>query len=229
MARRRKKAAVRKWLKRTFIALFALPLLYLVAALVGSLWPVNSDWVEPDDGTTVYIADNGVHADLLMPVSAQGLDWTRVLQGSDAAVPPVPARWIAVGVGERAIYLNTPRWRDLRLPVAARALTKGERIVHVQWIVSPNYAAHQLRLRPEEYRRLWAAVRSSFKDSRPQKIGHKGYGSDDAFYLGVGHANAIKTCNVVIADWLRLAGVKASLWPPFVGGLVWRYRRTKSV
>jgi uncharacterized protein (TIGR02117 family) len=226
MARRRRKTRLGKWLRRGIAAVLALPAAYLLSALIGSLWPVNRGWAEPEAGTTIYIADNGVHSDVIMPVRAQGLDWARLLRRSDAADAPPDAKWIAFGVGERAVYLETPRWRDVRPTVAARALTQGERIVHVEWVDSPRYASHQLRLRPEEYRRLWSAVRASFRDSRPQLIAHKGYGQADVFYLGTGHASAFKTCNVIVADWLRLAGVEASLWPPFVQGLVWRYRKT---
>jgi uncharacterized protein (TIGR02117 family) len=206
--------------------LLAIPATYLLAALIGALVPVNHGWTEPPEGITIYLADNGVHTDIVMPVAAQGLDWRRVIPASDVADPPSEARWVAFGVGERAVFLETPRWRDLRLPIAARALTQGERIVHVEWVQSPDYTAREIRLRPEEYRRLWAAVRESFRASRPQKIAHKGYGTADAFYLGIGHANAITTCNQWTADRLRLAGVRTSLWSPFTKGLVWRYRET---
>jgi uncharacterized protein (TIGR02117 family) len=83
-------------------------------------------------------------------------------------------------------------------------------------------------LRPAEYRRLWAAIRSDFlldKDGRPQLIAHPGYGPSDAFYRATGRASAIHTCNSWVADKLRLAGVKTSLWPPFEQGLLWRYRQ----
>ena len=66
----------RKWVGRLLSALVALPALYLFAALVGSLIPVNRGWIEPAEGTTIYLADNGIHADIVMPVEAQGLDWT---------------------------------------------------------------------------------------------------------------------------------------------------------
>ena len=207
------------------MALAAIPALYLLAAVVGSLIPVNRGWTEPEEGITVYIADNGVHSDIVMPARAAGLDWARVLPRSDVAVPPEDARWVAFGVGERAVYLETPRWRDLRLPVAMRALTRGERVVHVEWVTTPDYAARELRLRPQEYRRLWSAIRASFRDAKPRLIAHKGYGRTDAFYEGVGHASAFSTCNQWVADTLRLAGVKASLWSPFAQGVTWRYRR----
>jgi hypothetical protein len=81
----------------------------------------------------------------------------------------------------------------------------------------------QTRLRPEEYRRLWQAIRSDF-GGRPERIDHPGYGPADAFYRATGKASAFRTCNSWAAGKLRLAGVKTSLWPPFAQGLVWRYR-----
>ena len=101
--------------------------------------------------------------------------------------------------------------------------------MHVEYGSNPAYAARVIRLRPEEYRRLWAAIRADFmlnRRGRPQRIDHPGYGPADAFYRATGKANALRTCNAVVANWLRLAGVETSLWPPFVNGLTWRYRQT---
>jgi len=210
------------------ILVLALPALYLVAALVGSLVPVNRGWTEPSEGTAIYIADNGTHADIVMPVKAHGLDWAPLIKKSDFAAVPPDARWIAFGSGEQRVYLDTPRWRDIRLRTIWSALAGGSRVMHVEYVSNPDYAVRQLRLRPEEYRRLWAAIRADFlldRRGRPQRIDHRGYGPADAFYQAAGKANAIRTCNVVAAKWLRLAGVKTSLWPPFVNGLTWRYRK----
>ena len=97
------------------------------------------------------------------------------------------------------------------------------------WILDdPRYAVRRLRLRPEEYRRLWAAVRAGFvldPRGRPVRIDHPGYGPADAFYEGAGKASAVSTCNQWTADTLRLAGVRASLWAPFPFGVTWRYRK----
>ena len=85
VARRRRKGKAGKWVGRVLTALLAVPALYLVAALIGSLVPVNRGWTEPAQGTTVYLADNGIHADIVMPVEAQGLDWAPLIPASDFA------------------------------------------------------------------------------------------------------------------------------------------------
>jgi uncharacterized protein (TIGR02117 family) len=207
--------------------LLAIPGLYLLAALVGSMIPVNRGWTEAERGTTVYLADNGIHADLIMPVRAQGLDWAPLIPKRDFAAPPSDPQWIAFGSGEERVYLDTPRWRDIRLSTIWSALTGGNRVMHVEYVADPSYAVREIRLRPEEYRRLWAAVRADFaldRRGRPQVIDHPGYGCCDAFYRATGNASAVRTCNSWVADRLQLARVKTSLWPPFAQGLLWRYR-----
>lgn len=228
--RRRKRRRGRRpiWPRRILLALAALPAAYLLAALIGSLVPVNRQWSEPDEGVTVYLANNGVHADIVMPMRANGLDWEPFVPGSDFAAPDPAARWVAFGSGEERVYLETPRWRDITLRTVWSALTGGKRVMHVELVASPAYADRAIRLRPEEYRRLWAAVRADFRldpRGRPVKIDAPGYGRSDAFYWATGKFNALKTCNTWAAGRLRLAGIETSLWPPFVQGLVWRYRR----
>ena len=228
MARRRRKGKAGKRVGRALTTLLALPALYLVAALIGSLAPVNRGWTEPSQGTPIYLADNGVHADIVMPVKAQGLDWTPLIPRSDFAAVDPNAGWIAFGSGEQRVYLNTPTWWDITPRTVWSALSGGKRVMHVEYVPSPYYAVREIRLRPEEYRRLWAAIRADFaldRHGKPQRIDHPGYGPSDAFYRATGKESAFRTCNSWAAGRLRLAGVKTSLWPPFVQGLVWRYRR----
>ncbi len=214
------------------LAILAIPLAYLLAALVGALIPVNAGWREPDEGITVYLADNGVHVDLILPATAQGLDWRPLVPQSDFAAVPVDAGWIAFGAGERRVYLETPTWGDITPATIWAATSGGERVMHVEWTRDPTYAARAIRLTPEQYRRLWTAIRAGFRldaNGQPVRIDHPGYGPRDAFYEGVGKASAIDTSNQWIASRLRLAGVKAPLWSPFTIGLTWRYRQAEPV
>ncbi|MDQ4088170.1 MAG: TIGR02117 family protein [Pseudomonadota bacterium] len=225
---RKSRSPARRWLGRVLLALAVVPGLYLLAALIGSLVPVNRGWEEPEQGITVYLANNGIHADIVMPVRAQDLDWEPLVPKSHFAAPDPGARWVAFGSGEERVYLETPRWRDIKPKTIWSALTGGRRVMHVEWVSNPGYVDRAIRLRPEEYRRLWAAIRADFEhgaDGRPQLIDAPGYGRSDAFYWATGKASAIRTCNSWAANRLRIAGIETSLWPPFVQGLVWRYRK----
>jgi len=209
------------------MALLAVPTLYLLAALAGSVLPVNRGWSEPDSGTTVYLRSNGIHLDIVMPAKAQGLDWRPLLPATDFADAPRRPRWFGFGAGERQVYLETPSWTDIRPATVRSAILGGERVLHVDRTAEPGSDLFAIRLRPEEYRRLWSAIRAEF-DGPPQRIDHPGYGPDDAFYEGRGRASALSTCNNWAADKLRLAGVKTSLWSPFAQGISWRYREVES-
>lgn len=228
MAKRRRKAKSGKWVGRLLSLLLAIPAAYLVAALIGSLVPVNRGWSEPEQGTTVYLIANDIHTDIVMPINAGGLDWRRLFPMRDFAAVDPNASFIAFGAGERHVYLETPRWRDVTARTLWSALAGGERVLHVAYIEAPSTEVRAIRLRPEEYRRLWSAIRADL-GGPPQRIDHPGYGSSDAFYRSIGRANAIRTCNSWAADKLRLAGVRTSLWPPFEQGLLWRYRRETRV
>jgi len=230
VVRRRRKSKAGKWVRRVVAAVVAVPALYLLAALIGSLIPVNLSWQEPRAGTTIYIADNGIHSDIVMPLDAQGLNWASLISKRDFAAADPNAHWIAFGSGEQRVYLKTPTWRDITPRTIWSALVGGKRVMHVEYVSDPRYAAREIRLRPEEYRRLWAAIRADLAldaNGRPLRIAHPGYGCCDAFFHATGKANAIRTCNSWVADRLRVAGVKTSLWSPFVQGLVWRYRETR--
>lgn len=230
MARRRSRSRKSRVAKRLALALVAIPLAYLFAALLGSLIPVNGGWREPDQGITIYLADNGVHADLVLPVSAQGLDWAPLVPRSDMADVGPEATWIAFGAGERRVYLDTPTWADITPRTLWAAITGGERVIHAEYTADPTYAARAIRVTPDQYRRLWTAIRAEFRlDARghPVRIDHPGYGPRDAFYQGIGRASALSTCNNWIAGRLRLAGVEVSLWSPFTQGLLWRYNKAE--
>ena len=181
VARRRRKPNLAG---RILTIILALPAAYMAAALIGSIFPVNGRWTEPDEGITVYLADNGIHTDIIMPASAAGLDWAPVIAKSNAAAVAPGAKWVAFGSGEERVYLETPTWWDIRPRTIWAVVTGSRRVLHVEWVDKPSYAEREIRLRPAEYRRLWAAVRSDFRlgaDGRPIRIGHPGYDCCDAF------------------------------------------------
>ena len=226
-------------MRRTFriLALLAIgaPLLYLLAAVVAGLIPVNREFAPPgrDDGIAIYVRTNGVHAELVLP--ARGAhDWTHEFPllaiVDDTRLPSLLGlNWIAFGWGDRAFYLETPRWRDLRPGTALNALAgRGPAAMHVEYLVRPqDDRAVRVELDEAQYHRLVAYVRAGFArdaQDRAIRIDHPGYFATDAFFEGTGHYTLWLTSNEWVRRGLADAGVRTALWSPFDVGLFWHLR-----
>jgi uncharacterized protein (TIGR02117 family) len=208
--------------------LLGLPLLYLVGALVGALVPRNSGWQEPSRGILLFVRDNGVHVDLVLPATVAGIDLYRLARPDHIANREAASGWVAFGWGQREFYLETPRWADLSVGNAARAVFGGDTLMHIEHVARPRPSSdtRPVRLEPHAYHRLVAAVRRGFatgRDGRTIPLLGKGYADNDVFYGGRGHYNAFRTSNQWTADVLAEAGVKVGIWTPFAQGLMWRF------
>ena len=199
--------------------LAGLLLAYAAAVLLGSAIPFNIAVSRPNQGIRIYVADNGVHTDLVLPVAAAGVDWRGLVRAEDiadsrgAALP-----YLTFGWGDRDFYLNTPSWSEIDIGRVLAALGGlGATVLHVGHVPDPAGAPHvrAVMLRPEEYRRLAARVRATF-DTGPD--GHAasrhGYGRHDAFYAARGGYNLFNTCNEWTGRALRTAGVRMGAWTP---------------
>jgi len=208
----------RFWLHllRIFAVLVVAVLGYAGAGLIGGAIPTNAGWREPADGVRIQVSSNGVHTGLIVPLVAAGVDWRNLIRPEDLADPryaDYPA--IAIGWGERAFYLETPTWADVKpLTVLAAAIGTDSVVAHVDHLPwpTPDPDSRVITLRPQEYRRLAAFIRASFA---PRGWHRTGYGRNDAFYAARGRYSALRTCNTWTGDALRYAGVRIGAWTPF--------------
>ncbi len=190
---------------------------YVAAALIGGAIPTNANWHAPSQGIEIFVETNGIHTGLIVPKVAAGVDWRGIARPSDIADPRYAARsHLAIGWGERAFYLGTPTWADIKLSTTLHAATgSDDTLVHIEHVAPPTPNADQrvIILRPAEYRRLATFVRASLNGARPA---HRyGYGRHDAFYVGRGRYDAVRTCNAWTGRALRNAGVRVGWWTPF--------------
>ncbi|WP_404336541.1 TIGR02117 family protein [Sphingomonas sp. MMS12-HWE2-04] len=201
-------------------ALAALLLCYAAAVLLGTAIPVHWGWHEAREGVRIWVIDNGIHTDIVLPRTAIGIGWDDLLQPADIADPAQAANsHIAFGWGDRDFYLNTPTWADVNpLRVGRAMIGAGETVMHVAHIPQPQAGPHArtLVLAPDEYRRLVAAIRDSFGEGAPVH----GYGASDAFYVARGGYSLLHTCNGWTGAALRKAGVKMGVWTPFPFGVM---------
>ena len=212
------------WLKRVGLFGLALVMIYLGAALVGSLVPANSGWTETPDGITIYVETNGYHTGIVVPVAAVGIDLSQTFRPTDLEDKRLAGNWLAIGWGDRDFYLNTPTWADLRPATALTALIgSGKTLLHIDHLDRPYPGDDQraMRISHAEYTRLIAQIMASLKrgeDGYPIAI--PGYSNSDLFYEAKGHYSLLHTCNGWTAETLRRAGIKAPLWTPFSGGVM---------
>jgi uncharacterized protein (TIGR02117 family) len=227
---------MRRWLTILAAAVLLPPLAYLLAALVLGLLPVNRSFrpTPPEaGGVTVYLRTNGVHAELVLP-AATPYDWraelppAEVVDATRLAVPP-PLAWIAFGWGDRAFFIQTRTWADLRPGTAAAALLGlGPAAMYIDYIARPqDYRVRRIDLSPSQYEQLVAGLRAGFaRDAagRPRRIDDPGYFETDTFYEGTGRYTFRLTCNEWIRRVLAGAGVRTAVWSPFDAALFWQLR-----
>jgi uncharacterized protein (TIGR02117 family) len=225
-----KLGAVVRYAGRVSAAVLAIPITYVVAAVIGTLLPRNAGWQEPDRGIEIFVRTNGVHSDLVLPASTAGVDWYRRAPPEHAADPTAAQGWVAIGWGQRDFYLETETWADLDLRTAVGALLGGEALMHVGHLSRPrpSDATRPLRIDADGYRRMSAAIHATFQlDDSGNAIPllGAGYGEHDLFYEAEGVYHAFRTSNQWTADMLAAGGVRVGIWTPFEQGVMWRLRR----
>ena len=204
---------VARWLAAGLALLLGL---YVAAGLVGGALPSNSRWTPPAQGVTIWVESNGVHTGIVVPKVAAGVDWRGTFPAADLADPRYGG-WdhLAIGWGDKAFYLGTPTWSDVKVAtVLAAAIGSDATLVHVDHVPRPQQGSDERRivLRPEEYRRLAAFIRATLA---PGGRRYRGYDAYDAFYEARGRYSAIRTCDAWTGDSLRYAGVRVGRWTPF--------------
>jgi uncharacterized protein (TIGR02117 family) len=196
----------------------ALVLAYPAAGLIGGALPANAAWTAPERGVRIYVEDNGIHTGIVLPVRAAGVDLSRLATPRGLRDPRYGGhRWRSYGWGDRAFYLETPTWWDVRpWTVLRAAIGSRSTVMHVDFVPEPTLGdgTRTLLLRVDEYRRLAGFVAASFAGRGQVR---SGYGRNDAFYPAVGSYSAFRTCNAWTGDALRHAGVRMGRWTPFAG------------
>ena len=199
--------------------------LFALAGWIGSSIPRNAQWREPaaNDASsiTIMVESNGVHTALVLPLVTPVKDWRVEFPSADLALPDRDYTHVSISWGERAVFLDTPTWWDLKPTTVLRIIgVGGDGLLHVAHYVRPAPAddIRPLRLTPAQYAGLVSSIERALP--RGVKVRHLGYGPQDVFYDATGHYTAVNTCNQWTSDRLAAAGVRTGWWTPFAGGVM---------
>jgi uncharacterized protein (TIGR02117 family) len=206
-----------------FIACYFLVLLVLSHVGVNSC-PVNGNDV------MIYLTTDEIHTDLVLPANTKLFNWNACL-GKKELPPGSPAPYLAFGWGDKAFYLETPGFADLKLNVALKAgfgLTPSA--IHIARCREPIIDAHTipLQLTTGEYQNLIAYLTGSFKTGA---YGHlisintpSNYPAGDLFFEANRHYSIFYTCNTWANNALKSCGQKACVWTVFYNGIFNQYK-----
>ncbi len=217
-------------LKRTLAMFAAIVIAYLIAALAGSLIPVNAGWVEPKAGIPIYVETNGVHAGLLLPVTTPDYDWRDIIRPEHFRVAYADATYYRFGWGNEEFYRKVPSVADATPGIVLRALfLPGRSAMHVDQELAPVRSRYVRRVMvtPDQYRTIVRLVRAQFRyDRNGQVIAIPGLSATESFYAAHGRYSLFDTCNVWTNRLLQRAGIRTGLWTPFQGGVMrWRVNK----
>ena len=170
----------------------------------------------------IYVAGEAAHVNLMVPVKTAVYDWGEFLDLAKLGRQPATYRYLKVGWGDRAFYMNTPTWGNFQLTNALRALfaPNNAAALYVQGYgdvpLEPGVEVKCVRLSEANYRQLVAFLQASFQQTAgqphpPQRL-QDGYEATSSFYAATGHYSILRTCNSWAAEGLESAKVNTPLW-----------------
>lgn len=197
---------------------FFLITFYLLASLILSFIPYNQNQTSCAGSKEIILASNGVHVDIVIPVSALSEALKNKLN------IPSHSNYVAFGWGDQQFYLETPTWSDIKLSNVFGALfLKSKTLMHVTFYRQEYEGWKKHLLCPERYTQLNALILNSFQINESGQLcqlDHPGYGYNDHFFKAVGNYSYLNTCNTWVNRTLKQSGVPTALWTPFPFGLL---------
>ena len=207
------------YLKRFFLVLITLIVIYFILAIVLSLFSSNKKELNCIQSEKIYITSNGIHLDIIIPYNSLSDKLKENLQISDRL------KYISFGWGDKEFYFNTPTWSDLTFSTTFKALfLKSESAMHVTFYSSIYTNWKKINLCKIQIEDLNLYIENSFKkdyNDKFVKINVSGYSSNDFFYEANSSFSFYRTCNVWVNEALKNSNIKTSIWSPFVYGILY--------
>jgi len=219
----------RHLLTSTLIALLVGPLGYALVGFGLGAWPVAgaAPPSEAEAAVEVFIASNGYHASLILPVRGVDMNWLDRHPARHFRAPPPNASHIGFGWGDRRFYMETRTLGEVRPATAWNALFGGgATVVHVQLWPRPAAGRDVRRIlaSPRQVALLAAHIQETFAADQPVPHVDSGFGGGDVFYPARGRYGPIETCNEWVSRGLRRAGILTGVWTPFAISILWHGR-----
>lgn len=223
-----------KYIGIVFLMFLLLAGLYMISAFVLSSIEVKAE-PESTHDVSIFVLTNGVHADLVVPVKTEQMDWSRLIKYEHTLRKDTMAQYVALGWGDKEFYIETPTWADLKFKTAYSSIFGlNTAAIHTTFYkrMQASSTCLELHLNHDQYKRLITYIENSFvTDENGKYIPISPpvyYGEDDTFYEAHGRYHLFYTSNTWTNDGLKACGQKASLWTPFDKGIFYHYHKQEN-
>lgn len=204
------------------IVLVSVPVLYLLISFLLTIIPVAEKESKHPKPYTIYIATNGVHADIVLPKNLISNPLLKDLINNPKDT------YIAFGWGEENFYINTPTWGDLTFSNAFKAaFLKSKTLMHVTRYKELKASWVPILVTKEQLDAFNTYILQTFDRSSGEKTLVDGVTytpNQDNFYRAHGNYMYYRTCNSWLNKGLKESGMKGSLWTPFDFGVTRWYK-----
>ncbi|MFB0611228.1 DUF2459 domain-containing protein [Aurantiacibacter poecillastricola] len=201
---------------------------YPLAGWIGSSIPETSPaaFTPQDETVQIMVETNGTHTSIIVPVITPEKDWRETFPSAALPRPDgfMPTH-LALGWGEREVFLYVPTWGDLKPLTALRIATVGgDALMRVSHYLRPAPSQYHrpLRISRAQYSSLVSAIERALPQVAPGETRERLQGTytDDAYYEARGTYTLANTCNTWVGDMLVEASVEMGMWTPFAGGVM---------
>lgn len=207
-----------KIITKLIIAIFLIPLFYILISLFLTIIPINGDTGDTEKDMSIYLNSNGVHLNIIIPKNNVAINLIDGLNYNNED------QYFSFGWGDRNFYLETPTWNDLTFKNTFVALfLKSSTLVHFTRYTSTRGDWMEIKVNQYQLEKINQYIYESFySDPQNKKVllYNSGYSNNDDFYEAVGSYSFYKTCNSWVNTGLKEGNVKACLWTPFEFGLL---------
>ena len=205
-------------------------IVYFIAAFFLGRLSVNDHASGSGKEVTLYLMNNGVHTDIVMPARSNHKDWTELFPTINTQSQDSLPEYISIGWGDKGFYLETPSWGELKFSTAFKAaFWLSSAAMHTTYYreLPPNQEKVPFKVSEKQYNRLIHYIEHSLllKNKRSVFIPTDAvYGDNDAFYDAVGSYSLFHTCNTWVNNALKACDQKACVWTPFASSIFYHYK-----
>lgn len=206
-----------KLLKRVMLIFISVILIYFLVALVASNISTSPKEYS-NKKQKIYVATNGVHSDIIVPVGLLSNELkSRLLLDNSS-------NYLAFGWGDKGFFINTPTWGDLTFSVAVKAVfLESPTAMHITPYNKIKAEWKHVSLSEQQLLIINKLLYNSFKTDKKENfiaIPDYSYGMNDRFYEALGSYSCLFTCNTWTNSILKASDVKTAIWTPFDFGVL---------